>query len=530
MNVEKTNPTIKYPIGVQNFEDLRSQGYLYVDKTAYVHRLIESGKYYFLSRPRRFGKSLLLSTIEAYYQGKRHLFKGLAIDSLTEKWEPHPILHLDLNNRAYTSTQSLCDELNSSLEQWEELYGNEKRDRAPEERFAYIIRRAYEKTGKKVVILIDEYDKPLLNAIDDESLADEYRKILKAFYSNLKTMDGYIRFAMLTGVARFSKVSIFSDLNNLKDISLWEEYAGICGWTEKELTDNFKEGIEALAIKRREPVEETLKAMRVYYDGYRFTEADLLLYNPFSILNALDGKNIRPFWFSTGTPTFLAQRVKKYGIQLPEINDQWCDENALQQVGLDSADPLPLMFQTGYLTIAEYKPGLRAYRLRFPNKEVETGFADNLYPLYVPQTGGADKPFGILKFRKDLYEGNPEGFMNRLQSMFKEMGFEFQNEKNYQSILWLLGILCDTESTTERHSYKGRSDLEIATDDFIYLFEIKYNGSVKAAMEQLLDRDYAGRFAVDGRQVFLIAVNFCDKGKNRGIVSWKIDSLNRIEQ
>ena len=286
---------IKYPVGVQSFEKLRTEGFVYVDKTMYVHRLITTGGYYFLSRPRRFGKSLLLSTIEAYYKGRRDLFEGLALNSLTDDWEPHPILHLDLNNRQYKDESSLIAELNAHLEEWEAVYGNEKRHRAPEERFAYVIRRACEITGKKVVILVDEYGKPLLNAIDNPELAENYRSLLKAFYSNLKTMDAYIQLGFLTGVARFSKVSIFSDLNNLRDISFVDEYSAICGVTTEELNRYFRAGIEGLTKKLHISYAETLERLRLNYDGYHFSTESPDIYYTFGVMYVFANRKISAY-------------------------------------------------------------------------------------------------------------------------------------------------------------------------------------------------------------------------------------------
>lgn len=344
-----------------------------MDKTAIVDRLIKEGKYYFLSRPRRFGKSLLLSTIEAYFLGRRDLFEGLALDRLTDEWEPHPVLHLDLNNRNYHSLESLFAELNANLEKWESIYGTQKRERAPEERFEYIIEQAYAQTGKKAVILIDEYDKPLLNAVDDKSLSDKFRGILKGFYGNLKTMDRYIKFAMLTGVARFSKVSIFSDLNNLRDISFSRHYSDICGITAGELCENFRPGIEGMAKHYGVSAEEMMEKLRQNYDGYHFSEESEDIFNPFSIVNAFADNSIGSYWFASGTPTFLVKKLLRERWDLRRLSGYKIKKSTLEQAGINSDDPVPVFYQTGYLTIKGYVERFNQYILDYPNKEVKEG-------------------------------------------------------------------------------------------------------------------------------------------------------------
>lgn len=299
-----------YPVGIQNFEKIRREGYSYVDKTALLYQLVKTGQYYFLSRPRRFGKSLMISTLEAYFQGKRELFNGLAMESLEKDWTVHPVLHMDLNTRNYHDYESLLGILNQNLEGWEKLYGDEKKDRVPEERFMYVIQRAYEQTGHHVVILIDEYDKPMLQAITKPELQTEFRNTLKAFYGALKSCDAYIRFAMLTGVTKFSKVSVFSDLNNLRDISMVNQYAEICGISEEELHQYFEEDIQTLADKIGLGFEETCKQLQVNYDGYHFCYKSAGMYNPFSLLSTFANMQIGSYWFETGTPTYLVELMK----------------------------------------------------------------------------------------------------------------------------------------------------------------------------------------------------------------------------
>ncbi|MDE6681983.1 MAG: ATP-binding protein [Muribaculaceae bacterium] len=518
--------TQKYPIGIQTFSSIIEEGYTYVDKTAFIKPLTEVGKYYFLSRPRRFGKSLLLSTLHSYFDGRRDLFKGLAIDKEDVDWTPSPVLHFDFNSEDYSEEKALDYLLDSYLREYEKIYGKDPEDVSPASRLRRLISNAYEQTGKRVVILIDEYDKPLLGIEENKELFERRQTMLKGFFGNLKSMDRYIRFAFLTGVARFNKVSIFSDLNNLYDISMTEEYADICGWTETELIDNFDPGIKRLADSQEMSEEETLKALRGFYDGYMFAPKGSRLYNPFSVLLALQNREIEPYWFETGTPTFLARRIREKGVSMPSLNGTYRKRESLVAVGMNSADAVPLMFQTGYLTIESYDPRLRRMQLRFPNREVEIGFAMNLLPLYAPATEDEDSEFSIHKFQDDLFNGDPDAFMTRLATLLKDIPYGQHSEPAYQSIVYILCLLCSLDSAIERHSYKGRSDLEVKTPDYIYIFEFKYNRSVEEAMQQIHERDYAGRYSLDPRTLYLIGANFSEKSPDRGLTGYEIEKIN----
>ena len=507
--------TLKYPIGIQSFSKIIEEGYIYVDKTSFVAKLVKDGQYYFLSRPRRFGKSLLLSTLHAYFEGRRELFKGLAIDGMDVDWTPRPVLHFDLNSEDFSQEYALENRLDEILRGYEDEYGRDPANKTLAQRFRYIIRSANKRTGQKVAVLVDEYDKPLLGLDEESELYEKRQNILKGFFSNLKSMDEFIEFGMLTGVARFSKVSIFSDLNNLNDISMYEQFQEICGWTEKEMTSAFKTGIENLSRKRRESPEETLRELRNYYDGYLFSEEGTRLYNPYSVMKALYSKMIKPYWFEGGTPTFLAKRIKKNGIDPESLNGQTQSYSHLLAVGANNI--IALMFQTGYLTIDSYDFRRQRYILRFPNREVEIGFAENLLPLYAPTTSSPGGPFNLDRFKDDLDAGNPESYMQRLEALFKDLPGEDHKESTYRAVTYLLCLLSGTEASAERHSYKGRSDLEVLTYDYVYVFEFKYNKSVEEAMDQLHSRDYAGRYAKDSRKVFLIGANFVEDKKDRGL-------------
>lgn len=368
---------MKYPIGIQDFEDLQRNGYAYVDKTNFVYKLADEGKYYFLSRPRRFGKSLFLSTLEAYFQGKKELFEGLAIYDLETEWKKYPIFHIDLNTANFREKDSLYTVLNDYLTTWESKYGTRESEATLALRFKGVIARAAEKEGCGVVILIDEYDKPILQTLRDPELQAEHRAQLKAFYSVLKTQDRYIKFAFLTGVTKFGKVSVFSDLNNLTDISMDHRYISICGMTEKELLTNFKEGINELASANEDNETETIDKLRMRYSGYHFEENSEEIYNPFSVLNTLANSRYDDYWFKANTHTFLIDILKKHDYCITDLNKAQVKANMMNNV---ETNPFPVIYQGGYLTIKSYDERFKNYQLGFPNKEVEEGILNTLLP------------------------------------------------------------------------------------------------------------------------------------------------------
>lgn len=369
---------MKYPIGIQDFEKLRTKGYSYVDKSRFVYKLATEGEYYFLSRPRRFGKSLFLSTLEAYFQGKKELFEGLAIYDLETEWKKYPIFHIDLNTANFREKDSLYTVLNDYLTTWESKYGTRESEATLALRFKGVIARAAEKEGCGVVILIDEYDKPILQTLRDPELQAEHRAQLKAFYSVLKTQDRYIKFAFLTGVTKFGKVSVFSDLNNLTDISMDHRYISICGMTEKELLTNFKEGIGELASANEDNETETIDKLRMRYSGYHFEENSEEIYNPFSVLNTLANSRYDDYWFKANTHTFLIDILKKHDYCITDLNKAQVKANMMNNV---DSNPIPVIYQSGYLTIKSYDERFKNYQLGFPNKEVEEGIL-NIFPPY----------------------------------------------------------------------------------------------------------------------------------------------------
>lgn len=368
---------MKYPIGIQDFEKLRTKGYSYVDKSRFVYKLATEGEYYFLSRPRRFGKSLFLSTLEAYFQGKKELFEGLAIYDLETEWKKYPIFHIDLNTANFREKDSLYTVLNDYLTTWESKYGTRESEATLALRFKGVIARAAEKEGCGVVILIDEYDKPILQTLRAPELQAEHRAQLKAFYSVLKTQDRYIKFAFLTGVTKFGKVSVFSDLNNLTDISMDHRYISICGMTEKELLTNFKEGIGELASANEDNETETIDKLRMRYSGYHFEENSEEIYNPFSVLNTLANSRYDDYWFKTDTHTFLIDILKKHDYCITDLNKAQVKANMMNNVDFN---PIPVIYQSGYLTIKSYDERFKNYQLGIPNKEVEEGILNTLLP------------------------------------------------------------------------------------------------------------------------------------------------------
>ena len=513
----------KLPIGIQTFSDIRKNGYLYVDKTALVWQIANVGKPFFLSRPRRFGKSLLISTFEAYFEGKKELFEGLAIEKLEERWEKHPVLHLDLNARKYESPADLIAMLNQFLEKWEFVYGTERQDRAPEERFGYVIQKAYEKTGKGVVVLVDEYDKPLLQAIDNDELLEAYRIILKAFYGVLKSNDSYLRFVFLTGVTKFSQVSVFSDLNQLNDISMDYDYGTICGITHQELISNFDPEIELLAKVNAMSKEETIEQMTRQYDGYHFHPYAEGVYNPFSVLNAFFKKEFGNYWFQTGTPTFLVNLLKKADYDIRTLMDGVeATASTFTEYRAEAENPIPLIYQSGYLTIKNFDKRFKIYTLGFPNDEVRYGFLNFLVPFYTPITDDK-KNFYIGNFIQELEKGEVTPFMHRFEAFFADFPYELNDktERHYQVIVYLIFKLMGQFTQAEVHSAKGRADAIVQTPDYIYIFEFKLNGTAEEALKQIDEKGYAEPFKSDKRKLLKVGVEF--SAETRNVSRWLVE-------
>ena len=506
----------KLPIGIQTFEEIRSGNYLYVDKTDLIYHIANIGKPYFLSRPRRFGKSLLISTFEAYFEGRKDLFEGLAMEKLETEWEKYPVLHLDLNARKYETASDLVAMLNQYLEKWEQVYGEERQDRSPEERFAYVIERAYVLTGKQAVVLIDEYDKPLLQAILNEPLLDEYRRILKAFYGVLKSSDRYLRFVFLTGVTKFAQVSVFSDLNQLNDISMKPAYATLCGITKEELVDTFGIEIEALGNKNGLTFDETVHRLASLYDGYHFEESAEGVFNPFSLLNVFDSCKFDNYWFQTGTPTYLVDLLKQsdYDLRLLVAGVE-VTASAFSEYRAEANNPLPMIYQSGYLTIKGYDREVRLYTLRFPNDEVRYGFLNFLVPFYTRVTDD-ETGFHIAKFMREFRAGDVDAFMERLKLFFAGIPYDLSDntERHYQAIFYIVFTLMGQFVETEVRSARGRADAVVKTRDAIYVFEFKLDGSAEDALRQIKEKGYLIPYTLDGKRLVKVGVNFSKETRN----------------
>ena len=511
-----------YPIGIQNFEDLRKSGYVYVDKTHHIHKLVSTGKYYFLSRPRRFGKSLLVSTMEAYFKGKKELFEGLAMEQLGKDWTEHPVLHLDLNGSKYMNPGDLDDILNMNLSRWESEHGVTTRYNTLSVRFQAVIDAAYEKTGKQVVILIDEYDKPIVDNLGNPELADDFKKTLQGFYSVLKAKDGQRRFGFLTGVSKIGKLSVFSGLNNLTDISIEPEYSDICGISEEDLHKYFDESVAELAESNNLSIDECYGKLKDMYDGYHFSEESVGMYNPFSLLNTFRSKKFKEYWFETGTPTLLVNVMKQTSFDVTTLSDQVEvsieDLNGMQDI---INRPIPLFFQTGYLTIKNYDKEFNIYTLGFPNDEVKNGFLRFIFSYYVP-VNPAEGNTTTAKLAKALRTGSPDVFMRTLEALFANTTYQIQgdSEKNFQYAMYIIMELVGEYVQAERSTSNGRIDLLLQTKDYIYIIEIKIDNTADAALQQIEEKGYSKPFVNDTRKLFQIGVSFSTK--NRRIEDWKV--------
>lgn len=515
----------KYPIGIQTFEKLRNEDYLYIDKTQLIESLVNGGCYYFLSRPRRFGKSLLISTLQSYFQGKRELFKGLHIDRDDVEWVERPVFKLDLNSAKYQDVDALEAVLRDQLDKWEAEYGVGTKEKTLTQRFAGVLQCAHEKTGHRVAILVDEYDKPMLQAIGNPSLTDDFRNILKAFYGVMKGSDEHIKFAFLTGVTKFSKVSIFSDLNNIEDITLVDEYSTICGVTEEEIHSALDNEVATLAEKNNINKEECYKKLKEWYDGYHFTsDIDLPgVYNPFSLLNTLKKGKFQDYWFQTGTPTFLLKVLRNCHYRLDNITKDAVTADLLGEVNSLEHTPLPLLYQSGYLTLSDYNEEFQEYTLDFPNEEVRIGFYRYLINNYIYDKERSIKsPFYIGAFINDIRDGNAEQFMQRLNTFLADGDYQIAGDMElyFQNVMAIVFKMFGFYVQVERHTSNGRMDIVMLTNDYIYIIELKLDGTVDEALLQIEEKQYAAPFAMDKRTIIKIGATF--GSESRKMDEWKI--------
>ena len=508
-----------YPIGIQNFEKIRTGGFVYVDKTAQIYNLAATGNYYFLSRPRRFGKSLLVSTMEAYFSGRKELFKGLALESLETDWVEYPVLHLDLTGSRYTSVADLSGKLDQHLLAWEGQFGVTNRFEEPAARFGAVIEAACRKAGNRVVILIDEYDKPVVDNIDNPELMDSFRRELQGFYSVIKNKDGFIRFAFLTGVTKLGKMSVFSSLNNLMDISMDLRYSDICGVSVDELKSYFDESVAELAESNGLTKDECYAKLKTMYDGYHFCENAPGVYNPFSLLNTFNANRFRMYWFETGTPTFLVRYLKQGRYNLDNISKNDVSPEALTGTNYVAPAPITLMYQTGYLTIKDYDSRFNTYFLDYPNDEVKSGFLNSLSQLYAPAL--IDGEFSVVHFIRDIERGDVDSFMTRFTAFLSGNDYEIQGdlELYFQNTMSVMLKMMGLYVKTEYHTSRGRIDIIFDTDKYVYIIELKRDQSPEIALQQIEEKGYDKPFLSSGKQIIRLGINF--SSETHTVDGWK---------
>lgn len=510
--------TIKYPVDTASFRRIRENGYLYVDKTAYIHSLVNNGIFYFLARPRRFGKSLLIDTMEEYFKGERDLFTGLEIDRLEPSdWKSYPVLHFNLSGEVYDSAEALDKTLGNYLSDYEKEFGIEPSDASLASRFLNLIKGIAVKTSENVVILFDEYDVPLSDNIGNRTLHEELQKRMHAFYSVLKKADKYIRFCFLTGVTRYGKVSVFSGLNNLNDITFDSEYAGICGVTEKELHEYYKRGIAVFAEKNGLSVDDAFRQLKFHYDGYHFNKELEDIYNPYSINYALQKCQIKDYWCETGAPTILIEQLKEMDFDIDKLEGSQIYESDISNLTRFASNPIPLLFQTGYLTIKGYDSIDEYYTLGYPNREVEKGFFRNILQVYVPNEKNPGAVIGSL--RMALRDGNPEAFVEKLKVYLSSIPPQLHRivgkyENYYHTVIYCLLDLIGMDVNAEFGASNGYIDLLVETSAYIYIIELKVNGTAKDAMDQIERKNYSLPFSEDKRRIYKIGLGLSKTTNN----------------
>lgn len=499
----------RYPIGIQTFSEIQEGNYLYIDKTEYVYRMTKFAKYIFLSRPRRFGKSLLTSTLHSYFSGQKELFQGLAIEKLEKEWTEYPVLHFDMSTAKHADSEQLLQELNLKLFNYEEIYGRMEEEVNPNQRLMGLIKRAYEQTGRQVVVLIDEYDAPLLDVVHEQESLGVLRNIMRNFYSPLKACDPYLRYVFLTGITKFSQLSIFSELNNIKNISMNRSYAAICGITEEEMLVQMKEDMDKLARQLEVSCEEVLAKLKENYDGYHFTYPSPDIYNPFSLLNAFADGDFQSYWFGSGTPTYLIKMLDKFDVEPSEIGNNKVTVEDFDAPTEKMVSITPLLYQSGYVTIKDYDKELDLYTLDIPNKEVRIGLMKSLLPNYVasktPETNTM-----VAYLSRDIRNGDMDAALRRLQTFLSTIPqcdhtkYEGHYQQMFYIIFSLLGYYVDVEVRTPR----GRVDMVLRTKTTLYVMELKLDKSAGKAMEQIDLKNYSERFALCGLPVVKVAVSF----------------------
>ena len=514
-----------YPVGIQTFERIRKENKLYIDKTEYVYRMTHSGGcYFFLSRPRRFGKSLLVSTFESYFSGKKELFEGLAIEKLEQKWMEYPVLHFDMSGGKHMEKEQLEDYLSNRLEAEEKKWGITHSKRGVNDRLTELITTAYEISGKQVVVLIDEYDAPMLDVAHERKTLDELRNVMRNFYSPLKMCEPMLRFVFLTGITKFSQVSIFSELNNIKNISLDDEYAGVCGITKEELLTQMSEDIDVLAEALEMTREETIAKLKENYDGYHFSPASPDVFNPYSLLNCFDDKNFGAYWFSSGTPTYLINMLRKFKVLPAKIGRSLARSSAFDAPTENLKTITPLLYQSGYITIKGYDKMSQLFTLDLPNKEIKVGLFESLLPYYLEGMYAEEGDVAIAQMSVLIRQGDMDGALRLLQEFLGTVPYcnNTNYEGYYQQVLFIIfTLLTHFVVDVEVHTPNGRVDVVMETEDTLYLIELKLNKSAQAAMQQINLKQYDQRFARCGKPIVKVGVNFDAKKGN--IEDWTIE-------
>ena len=512
----------KYPVGIQTFDDIRNGNYLYVDKTKYIVDFRRKGmKYIFLNRPRRFGKSLFASTLNAYFSGRKELFEGLAIAGYEKEWVKHPVLHFDMSGAKHMDPESLKNYLNLELLPYEKMYGKGVDEIAPNERLMGLVTRAYEQTGEKVVVIIDEYDAPLLDVVHEKENLKALRQIMQNFYSPLKKLGPYLEFTFITGITKFSQLSIFSELNNLDNISMFDQYSAICGISKTELETVMKPDVEGLGKALGLSYEACLEQLRKYYDGYHFSKRSEDVFNPFSLIRALNGQDIAAYWFSSGTPSYLIKSLRKYHVGVMDIEEKAVDVDDFDVSPEQMTSALPLLYQSGYLTIKKFYPLTHRYSLGYPNKEVKIGMLKSLAPNYLSPVS-VDNNGLVGDLVELLYDEKLEEAMLRLKAYLAGISNRLsnKNERDFQTVFYLIFNLMGAHVRVEEDSAIGRADAVVHLPDAVFVFELKYDGSAEAAIQQIDEKGYLIPYSADGKRLFKIGVNF-DSGQ-RTITDWII--------
>ncbi len=500
-----------YPIGIQTFERIRKEDKLYIDKTEYIYRMSHtSGTYFFLGRPRRFGKSLLVSTMQSYFEGKKDLFKGLAIEKLEKEWTEYPVLHFDMSGGKHMEKEQLEEYLCDMLEEQENMLGVTGKDKAPNLRFKDLILQMYRKTGKQVVVLIDEYDAPLLDVAHEKGKLEELRNVMRNFYSPLKKYEEYLRFVFLTGITKFSQLSIFSELNNITNISMDNEYAGICGITEEELLEQMSEDIEMLSKTLDLSADMTVAKLKEHYDGYHFSKASPDVFNPYSLLNCFAKRELGNYWFASGTPTYLINTMRQFDTLPTDIGRVEADESEFDAPTEGMTTIMPLLYQSGYITIKDYNRDYNYYTLDVPNKEVKVGLTRALIPSYVTQNTLATTNTA-RRIAQALNKQDMDGALQLLQDFLGTVPYcnVTNYEGHYQQMLFIIFTLLTAYVVdVEIHTPNGRVDIVLLTNTDLYIIELKLNKSAQAAMQQINLKNYAQRFALAGKPITKVGINF----------------------